>query len=818
MQGSSTGSRLISPLLWLSPAILLWTLAIGWPALALAWNHPQSEISPRIDDSLLVNSLVWSAGIGFGSAAIGWVPGIVLGRHLQRRRLVLPILMLMPMCLPTYVIFTCWWQAVPPNSWLEGVAARGGWTATLRHIILAVGLLCWSWPIVAWSVSASRHRIATSVHDMLRIDNAGVVQRVLTASRRDWPGLLIGSGTVFLFTMSNVTCFDLAQVKTFGYELRTLDAQGGLPGDILRVALPAMVICFLMAITIWIVPRRTGSLPSGTQVNSRLRMVAALLILALSTVAPVALLLRNAFASLRIQEFLLLYGEAIANTTLMALAVGGCVALITGSMAVVWHVRHPLPRMLLAVLSLGFLAGICIPGVIPAIAIESAWNHPVVGPSMYDSPVGLLLGGIALTGFLAAWMSRACGRAELARLADTRQLDAATCGLPLLRAVRPRVVAAMVAAGAVAASLNLGEVLAAARLQRPGFDIIATSVLNAIHYQHPETVVLAISVMIIVGLAAAAVALLGWRPVARLTPILLFSLVIAGCHHDPSEVRAIPTTRVFGSVGVSQGQFNYPRAIDVNPRTGKVFVIDKSAHVQRFNFDGVCEAMWTMPALELGKPVGITVGPDDNLYVPDTHYHRVLVYDPDGQELLRFGDYGTEPGQFIYPTDIAFDGQGLIYVSEYGGNDRIQVFTPDGQYLRLFGASGDGPEQFSRPQSIAFSPDFSRLYVCDSCNHRIQMFSPDGSHLGSIGHVGRGPGEFSYPYGLSVLDNGDLLIAEFGNNRIQWISPDGESRGLWGGIGFDQGRVRYPWGIAVSDGTIFVLDSGNNRVQVARNL
>ena len=62
------------------------------------------------------------------------------------------------------------------------------------------------------------------------------------------------------------------------------------------------------------------------------------------------------------------------------------------------------------------------------------------------------------------------------------------------------------------------------------------------------------------------------------------------------------------------------------------------------------------------KPVGLSVHPDGRVFVADTHYNRVLVFDRDGKELARFGGYGKEPGHFIYPTDIAFGNDGRIYV------------------------------------------------------------------------------------------------------------------------------------------------------------
>src|SRR5690606_23523067 len=108
------------------------------------------------------------------------------------------------------------------------------------------------------------------------------------------------------------------------------------------------------------------------------------------------------------------------------------------------------------------------------------------------------------------------------------------------------------------------------------------------------------------------------------------------------------------------------------------FVIDRMARVQHLSRDGEAIGEWRMPKWQMGKPVGLSVGPDGNVYVPDTHYHRVAVYTPDGQEIRQWGSFGLEPGQFTYPTDIAFDSKGRVFVAEYGDNDRIQVFDSQG--------------------------------------------------------------------------------------------------------------------------------------------
>jgi DNA-binding beta-propeller fold protein YncE len=225
-----------------------------------------------------------------------------------------------------------------------------------------------------------------------------------------------------------------------------------------------------------------------------------------------------------------------------------------------------------------------------------------------------------------------------------------------------------------------------------------------------------------------------------------------------------------------------------------------------------------MPEWANGKPTGLSVAPDGRIFVADTHYHRIIAYDADGREVMRFGRYGEGPGEFIYPTDIAFAPDGRLYVSEYGGNDRVQVFTPEGEFLFAFGSFGPGPGQFNRPQSIAFSGAGGdgpvELYIADACNHRIVVVDGNGHVHRSFGHAGVGAGELHYPYGVIVLDDGSILVAEFGNSRLQRFSSDGRSLGLFGRSGAGQGELRYPWGVAVADGELFVLDSGNNRVQV----
>jgi len=270
---------------------------------------------------------------------------------------------------------------------------------------------------------------------------------------------------------------------------------------------------------------------------------------------------------------------------------------------------------------------------------------------------------------------------------------------------------------------------------------------------------------------------------------------------------------VFGQTGLGPGDFSYPRAIAIAP-DGCVFVIDKTARVQRFDPQGRYEHGWRMPEWEAGKPTGITVDRQGRLLIADTHYHRVMIYDREGTLLGRFGERGSGPGQFEFPTAVAADGDGFLYVSEYGGNDRISKFTPDCRFVMSFGGPDAGEASLLRPESLDFDAE-QTLWVADACHHRLCRFSREGKLLSTVGREGSGAGQLRYPYGVRVCRDGNLLVTEFGNNRVQMLTPQGRSLRTWGTAGREPGQLAYPWAAAEGpDGRVYVVDSGNNRIQV----
>ena len=335
--------------------------------------------------------------------------------------------------------------------------------------------------------------------------------------------------------------------------------------------------------------------------------------------------------------------------------------------------------------------------------------------------------------------------------------------------------------------------------------------------------------------------------VSRIAGALGLLLAAAGCEPAHEAHQPIRVVRILGEPGKFPSQFGYPRAIDFDGR--RLWVIDKSARVQQIDpKTGLCGLWWTMPDYELGMPTGVSIapaaGPDGTpipaIYIPDTHYHRVMVYAlPDETPeksreysptlLASFGKLGSEPGTFIYPTDVAVltneDGSAVerIYVSEYGGNDRISVFDSSYQFLFSFGVLGDGLDpsalEFSRPQSMVIDRARRELLVADACNQRVGRFTLDGELLGWTGSPTPERTDatvrLDFPYSLCLLEDSTVLVTEFGACRVQRLDLErGVSLGSFGEAGRGEGGLATPWASVVIGRETFILDSGNSRVVV----
>jgi len=147
----------------------------------------------------------------------------------------------------------------------------------------------------------------------------------------------------------------------------------------------------------------------------------------------------------------------------------------------------------------------------------------------------------------------------------------------------------------------------------------------------------------------------------------------------------------------------------------------------------------------------------DELYVADREAGQVYVLDKhSGEELRRLGSEGLGKGQFLYPSNVAVDDDGNIYVSDTM-NYRIQKIDPDGNLLQQFGEAGDAVGNFARPKGIAVDRE-GRLYAVDAAFMNVQIFNPEGKVLLVMGKSGVGPGDLYLPAKIRIdYDNVGLF-------------------------------------------------------------
>ena len=218
-------------------------------------------------------------------------------------------------------------------------------------------------------------------------------------------------------------------------------------------------------------------------------------------------------------------------------------------------------------------------------------------------------------------------------------------------------------------------------------------------------------------------------------------------------------------------------------------------------------------------PHGLTLDPENNIWVTDVGLHQVFKFSRDGKLLLTLGvagRAGDDAAHFDGPTDVAVATDGAIYVADGYGNARVVKFSPTGDYVTEWGGHGASAGQFNVPHGIAIDAR-GQLYVADRGNARIQIFDGSGRFLRQIS----GP-EIGRPWAVDVGADGTLYALDGGDqdparprSGLLALTPDGEILSRWSGYGTEAGSLVWPHDLAVSsDSEVFVgevLDA--NRVQ-----
>ena len=205
-------------------------------------------------------------------------------------------------------------------------------------------------------------------------------------------------------------------------------------------------------------------------------------------------------------------------------------------------------------------------------------------------------------------------------------------------------------------------------------------------------------------------------------------------------------------------------------------------------------------------PSGVAVDAKGNVYVVETYNYRIQVFESNGSLVAKWGTLGSGDGQFDQPHGVAADAQGNVYVAD-SGHHRIQVFDSNGSFIAKWGSYGSGDGQFYWPSGVAVDAK-GNVYVADRYNQRIQVFDSNGNFIAKWGSYGSGDGQFNGPYGVVVDAKGNVYVADTRNNRIQKFDSTGNLIAKWGSYGSGDGQFFHPTDVAVeASSNVYVVDT-----------
>jgi len=243
----------------------------------------------------------------------------------------------------------------------------------------------------------------------------------------------------------------------------------------------------------------------------------------------------------------------------------------------------------------------------------------------------------------------------------------------------------------------------------------------------------------------------------------------------------------------------------------------------------------------------------DNLWVVDKATMSVMKFNPEGIVVMNLGrrDEGPDEPRYRHAnpppvpvdamfngtTDVTWDSDDNIYVSDGYFNSEIAKFDKHGNWIKRWGSAGKGgehanenPGQFSNPHNIGIDRS-NNIYVADRGNRRIQVFDTEGNFKRFIflnvpydktrhpvlGNRNPDPPDETAPWTICVTSGTPqyLYTSDTEPGRIYKLAlPRGEILGTFGKSGHELGQFNWVHGLACPDeNTLYVADMNNWRLQ-----
>jgi sugar lactone lactonase YvrE len=226
-----------------------------------------------------------------------------------------------------------------------------------------------------------------------------------------------------------------------------------------------------------------------------------------------------------------------------------------------------------------------------------------------------------------------------------------------------------------------------------------------------------------------------------------------------------------------------------------------------------------LPAGEyLGEAVGVATNSKGHTFVYHrSATTRLFEFDQNGNFLKEIGKgyYGFE-----FAHSVRVDSEDNIWTVDEGTNV-VTKFSPEGKVLMVLGrrpaavlgavATPTGPNQpsqkyiFCRPTDVAWDQQ-GDIFVSDGyCNNRVVKYDRNGRFLAQAGSekAGKEPGQFNLPHGIAADAQGNVYVADRSNFRYQVLDNNLKPKATYDNVGVG-------WTVCVSQGPHQYLFASNS--------
>jgi len=239
---------------------------------------------------------------------------------------------------------------------------------------------------------------------------------------------------------------------------------------------------------------------------------------------------------------------------------------------------------------------------------------------------------------------------------------------------------------------------------------------------------------------------------------------------------------------------------------GNIFVYHRSGDTRLFEFDpnGNFVKEWGVGVYGIEFAHQVRVDREDNVWVVDEGTNMVIKFNPQGRVVMVLGrrpepvagavqtsfpPVVNEKYRFGRPTDVTWDAQGNIFISDGYVNSRAVKYDKSGRFIAQWaGERGSGQNQLNTPHSIT-SDAQGNIYVADRGNARIVVLNNDMTLKTMYTNVGNpwavciSPGPHQYLFASNSNPDSNPAASWAITGEIYKMELDGTIIGKFGTAG-----------------------------------